>query len=241
MLLEIALVVKESDGHQRHPQSAGALDMVARQNPQTARVDRNRLVDAEFQREVSDRLGTQHAGVGFPPQGCFCQVLFQSPVRVVNTAVKHQFGRPHLQPLGRKLRKQRDRAVIQLPPADGIQLAEEVDYLRMPAPPQIPCQRHALLVQRLGHNSCGTSRLDYSAGNRLGLTHVTWAPDHVLCRQTANYTEGHQPRRPQCPSIDLKRLAGFSKLGISRKILPGRPAVAVARSLLLVYSLPTRL
>ncbi len=41
LLLEIALVVKQPDGHQRDAQSAGALDVIAREDPQAAGVDGN--------------------------------------------------------------------------------------------------------------------------------------------------------------------------------------------------------
>ena len=69
MLLEIALVVEQPDGHQRHAQPAGALDVVAREHAQTAGIDGDRLVDAELEREVGHRLGTEHAGMGPPPGG----------------------------------------------------------------------------------------------------------------------------------------------------------------------------
>ena len=67
VLLEIALVVEQPDGHQRHAQAAGALDVVAREHAQAAGIDRHRLVDAELQREIGHRLGAEHAGVGAAP------------------------------------------------------------------------------------------------------------------------------------------------------------------------------
>ena len=68
MLLEIALVVEQPDGHQRHAQPAGALDVVAGKHAQAAGIDGHRLVDAELQREIGHRLRAEHAGVGPPPR-----------------------------------------------------------------------------------------------------------------------------------------------------------------------------
>ena len=73
VLLEIALVVEQADGHQRHAQPAGTLDMVAGEHAQAAGVDGHRFVDAELEREVGHRLGAEHAGVGLAPKRGFAQ------------------------------------------------------------------------------------------------------------------------------------------------------------------------
>jgi len=61
-----------------------------------------------------------------------------------------RIGRAHLEPLGRELRQQRDRVVVQLPPANRVQLAEQVHDLGMPTPPQVLGHRQALVVHCLG-------------------------------------------------------------------------------------------
>ena len=153
MLLEIALVVEQPDGHQRHAQPAGALDVVARKHAQAAGVDRHRLVDAELQREIGHRLRAEHAGVGSAPRRRFAHVFLQPAIGLIDAAVEHQFGRPHLQPLGRELREQGDGVVVELPPADGVEVAEEVDDLGVPTPPQISGQGDALVVQGFSRKS----------------------------------------------------------------------------------------
>ncbi len=149
VLLEIALVVEQPNGHQRHIQTAGAFDMVARQDSQAAGVDRHRFVDAKFGGEVCHGLGTEHAAVRVAPGLRVVQVFLQPPVGVVDAAIEHQLGRPHFQPLGREFRQQGDGIVVELAPANRIEIAEEIDHLRMPGPPQVPGQRHALIVKRL--------------------------------------------------------------------------------------------
>ena len=56
VLTEVALPVEQSDGDQRDAEVAGGLQMVAGQNAEAARIDRDRFADAELGREVSDRV-----------------------------------------------------------------------------------------------------------------------------------------------------------------------------------------
>ena len=131
----------------RHAQAAGAFDVVAGEHAQAAGVDRHRFVNAELERKIGHRLRAEHAGVGAAPMRRFAHVFLQPAIRLIDAAVKHQLGRPHFQPLGRELRKQRDRIVVELPPANRIEIAEEVDHLRVPTPPQVSGQRDAFFVE----------------------------------------------------------------------------------------------
>ena len=54
-LAEVAAPVGQAHRHERQPQVAGALAVVAAQDPETARVDGQALVDAVLHREVGDR------------------------------------------------------------------------------------------------------------------------------------------------------------------------------------------
>ena len=153
VLLEIALVVKQADGHQRHAQPAGALDVVAGEHTQAAGINRHRFVHAEFQREIGHRLGPQHSGMGSAPKRLLGQIFLESAIGVIDAAVQDQLRRPHIQPLGRELGEQRDRVVVQLAPADRIEVTKEVDDLGLPTPPEIAGQGHALIVKRLGGKS----------------------------------------------------------------------------------------
>ena len=172
VLLEIALVVEQPAGHQRHAQAAGALDVVAGEYAETARVDRHRLVNAELQGEIGHRFRSEHAGVGPPPGRRHAHVFLQSPEGLVDAAVQHQFGGPHLQPLGSELREQGDRVMVQLAPANGIEVAKEIDDLSVPAQPQIAGQGHALVVERFGCKSKCRWRLRLSGRKRFNLTHT---------------------------------------------------------------------
>ncbi len=144
VLLEIALVVEQTDRHQRHAQAAGALDMVAGEHAQAAGVNRHRFVNAELGGEVGDRLRAQHAGVRAAPGVRGADVFLQPAIGLVDAAVEHQLGGAHFQPLGRELGQQRDRVVIQLPPADRVEIAEQVDDFGVPAPPQVVGDREHL-------------------------------------------------------------------------------------------------
>ena len=198
VLLEVALVVEQPDGHQGNPQAAGALDVVAREHAQTAGVDRHRLVDPELQREVGHRLRAQHAGVGLAPKRRLGDVLLQTPIGVVDAAEEDQLGCPHLEPLGRELREQGDRVVVQLPPADRVEVAEEIDHLRVPTPPEVSGQGHALVIQRLRRKPNHPRRLWNPTGNRFNLSHAN-------CRllglwnswKASDYSPAADARRPQ--------------------------------------------
>ena len=135
MLLEIALVVEQADGDQRNAQAAGALDVIAREDAQATGIDRHGLVDAELQREVGHRLRAEHPGVGSAPRRDFADILLQSAVGLIDPAVEHQFGGPHLQPLRRELGEQGDGVMVELPPADRIEVSKEINDVGVPAPP----------------------------------------------------------------------------------------------------------
>ena len=66
-LPEVALVVVEADADERDAEVGRALDVVAGEDAEAARVDRQRLVQAELGREVRDRPRPQHAGVARAP------------------------------------------------------------------------------------------------------------------------------------------------------------------------------
>ena len=68
MLLEIALIVEQPYGYQRHAQPAGTLDMIAGKDPEAPGIDRDRLVNAELHGEIGYRLGSEHPGVGRWPR-----------------------------------------------------------------------------------------------------------------------------------------------------------------------------
>jgi len=58
-LLEIALPIHQADADERNSQIAGALEVVAREDAQSAGVDRQALVNPELHREVGDAVGSE--------------------------------------------------------------------------------------------------------------------------------------------------------------------------------------
>ena len=57
-LLEIAIAIKQTNRNQRQIQVTGRLQMIARQNAQATRIQRQRAMDAELRTKISDRIDT---------------------------------------------------------------------------------------------------------------------------------------------------------------------------------------
>ena len=101
VLLEIALIVEQADGHQRHAQAAGALDMVAREHAQAAGVNRHRFVHAELGREIGHRLGAQHARFARAPGRARVGQIFLEPAMGLVDAACRAPSRPPARPAAR--------------------------------------------------------------------------------------------------------------------------------------------
>jgi hypothetical protein len=54
VLVEVALLVQQSDAEQRHAELARGLEVIPREDAEPARVDRQGLGQAELQREIRD-------------------------------------------------------------------------------------------------------------------------------------------------------------------------------------------
>ena len=124
-LAEVALGVQQADADQRDAQVAGALEVVAGQHAQAARVDRQALVQAELGREVRHRPGPQDRGVDRPPAIGVLEVLGQPAEGVVDPRVERHLRRPPLELVDRQPLEELDRIVVDLPPERGVQLAEQ--------------------------------------------------------------------------------------------------------------------
>ena len=146
ILTEITLIVEQADRHQRNPQAAGAFDVVAGQNPQTARIDRNRLVETKLQREIGDRLRTEDPDVLLGPDRAGRHILDHAAIRLVDPGVQGQLVGAGLQPFGGELFQKGDRVVAQLTPAGRLNRLKNRHHLGVPAPPHIVGQSVELLV-----------------------------------------------------------------------------------------------
>ena len=112
------------------------------------------------------------------------EIFLQPAVGVIDAAIEHQFGGPHFQPLGREFRQQRDRVVVQLPPADRVQIAKQVDDFRTPGPPKVASHRDAFVVQRLRRHLRQRQFLARHGWDDFGLAHAipiwpTTTPDEI--------------------------------------------------------------
>ncbi len=160
-LPEVALVVVEPDADERDAEIRCALDVIAGQDAEAARVDRQRLVEAELGGEVGDRTGPEHAGMAGAPRVRRVQILLQPAVGVVDAAVQRELRRPLFELVDGNLLKQGHRVVVERPPEHRIELAEEAGRVRVPAPPQVLRQSPQPLMRgrdelterpRLGHD-----------------------------------------------------------------------------------------
>ena len=108
-LREISLVVVEADADERNAEIRRRLDVIARENAETARINRNGFVQPELGREIRDRARPQHARVPRAPRARRRQVLLHAAIRVVDAAVQHERRRALFEPRDRNLPKQGDR------------------------------------------------------------------------------------------------------------------------------------
>ena len=89
-LEEVALGVEQPDGDQRHAQVRRALQVVAGEHAEAARVDRQRLVQAELGREVRHGPCAQDAGVDVAPRRLGSEIGVQPSVGVMDLTVQRQ-------------------------------------------------------------------------------------------------------------------------------------------------------
>ena len=140
-LAEISLAIKQAHADERNAEIGGALDVIAGQNSKSSRINRKRFVHAEFGGEIGHGTGPQHAGVARAPGALGILVLAQAAIGVVDAAVEDEFGGARFQFGERVLVQQRDRTMIELAPAQRIEVAEQARGIVVPAPPQIAGQR----------------------------------------------------------------------------------------------------
>ena len=106
--------------------------MVAGEDAETAGVNGQGFVDAELGGEIGDRVGAQDAGVHGAPGAVGVQIFLLAAVDVVDAAVQAELGGAALQVFQRDFVEQGDGVLIELPPAGGVEVAEEADGSRSP-------------------------------------------------------------------------------------------------------------
>src|SRR5208283_2121935 len=147
-LTEISLAIKQAHGNQRDAQIGGALNVIAGQNSKSTGVDGKRLVDSEFGGKIRDGTGPQHSRVARSPGALGFFVLAQAAIGIVDAAMQGELAGARLQSFERILIQQRDRTVIELTPAQGVDFAKQPGRIVIPAPPQITGQRPEPFLHR---------------------------------------------------------------------------------------------
>ncbi len=147
-LTKISLVVIETDTHERDAEIGRALEVIAGQDAEPARVDRERLMKAELGGEIRDRPRAEHAGMLRSPRVLRLQVLLHPSVGVVDAPVQRQLRGASFQLCDRHLLEQDDRIVIALAPQHGIELPEQAYGLLIPRPPDVLREGREPLMHR---------------------------------------------------------------------------------------------
>ena len=94
LLLEIALVVEQTNRHERHGEAACAFDMVAGKNAEAAGVDRDGFVNAELGGEVGDGSRAEDARFARAPGFAgVVHVVFEPPMGLIDAACRAPFRR----------------------------------------------------------------------------------------------------------------------------------------------------
>ena len=132
-LVEVALRIHEADADERNPEVARFLAVIAGEHTEAAGVNRQRLVEREFGREVGNRAG--RAMVTMPPR-------IEGRARCVE---RHDGGVVELEEpfvlcslleeLGRDEPEHEDRVVRGLPPKRVVQFAKDFPGFGVPGPP----------------------------------------------------------------------------------------------------------
>src|ERR1700693_4723324 len=132
---KIPLVIKQADTDQRNTQVRCALEVIAGEDAQSARVYRKRLVQPEFGREIGHWTRSKNTRMPRSPGSVSPEILPLAAVGIVNPAVQHQLSRATLDLRQGNLCQKRDGVVLDLPPAYRIEVEEQARRIVIPTPP----------------------------------------------------------------------------------------------------------
>jgi hypothetical protein len=139
-LTEISLTVKEADADEGDGEIGGAFDVISSEHAEAAGINREGFVDAEFGRKISDGARAEDAGVAGSPSAVGAEIFLKTVISVVDAAVEDKFGGAGFQLGEGKFAEQRNRILVELAPALGIEVAEEAGGIVIPTPPQTASQ-----------------------------------------------------------------------------------------------------
>ncbi|OUD92408.1 hypothetical protein CMMCAS04_09015 [Clavibacter michiganensis subsp. michiganensis] len=141
-LAEVAGAVEEADAHERDAEVGGALQVVAREDPEAARVLRQRGRDPELGREVADRLG--HVALQLLVPARLADVRAEVRPLLLGPCDEALVGRELPEPLLVDRAEQRHRIVARPLPQLGAHVREHAAGGLVPGPSEVPGE----LVQR---------------------------------------------------------------------------------------------
>ena len=147
-LAEISLAIKQAHADEGDAEIGGALDVVAGQHPESAGIDRERLMHAKFGGKISHGARPQHPGMARTPGSLGVFVFAQAAIGVVDAAVQIEFGGARFEFGERAFVQKGDGAVIELAPTQRIKFAEQAAGIVIPTPPQVAGQRPETLLDR---------------------------------------------------------------------------------------------
>ena len=148
-LRKIALDVQQADADEGDAQVGRAFQVVAGQHAQAAGIDRQRLVDAEFGREVGGRPLAENSGVRRAPGLRRLHVLDPAAIRAVDAGVQDLFAAALFELVGGVFLQERNGVMRKLRPADRIDFAKDRRDLGLPAPPIIAGQLREFFLYAL--------------------------------------------------------------------------------------------
>jgi hypothetical protein len=136
-LLKVAAAVGQAHRHERQPQVAGALAVVAAQNPQAARVHRQALVHAVLHGEVGDGAALVLRKAVVEPGGALGIEVLAKVAHHLAVGGDETILLEQPLPVGAVQVEQHLHRIAVACPALRIDGGEQMTRLRRPAPPQV--------------------------------------------------------------------------------------------------------
>src|SRR5579862_6209403 len=130
--------------------------------------------------EISHRARPQNAGVPRSPCAVGIEIFALAAIGVVDPAVQHKLAGTTLNYVQGNFRQQRDRIVIELPPAYGVEIAKQTAGIVVPTPPEVAGQSPQPFLSRRDKTIQGSRFADYRTDLSGGLgehSHFVFAKD----------------------------------------------------------------
>ncbi len=147
MLLKITVSIEEADTDERNSQVACRLGVIARENAESARVNRKRFVEAKLCTEIGDRVGQLHIAVG-DPSVIGLHVRFEFLQNATDLLLEFRILQSRSQFRMRYLAQNFNGGMIRALPGQRRELGKNFLGLGVPGPPKISCECVQALCKR---------------------------------------------------------------------------------------------